>query len=134
MLGGYAPSSNDEVGSLAGLTSVKSPLTRHIQEELVPRAFDSLTWQLTPSPNLHESVKSTSRVTFVLDAQQPPSSASDKRKVSHWLRAMVSIYHMSMKFPTRFGVGELRSNPKESKQCYRTTVPFLSSCVSNNCL
>ncbi|RZS24691.1 hypothetical protein BHM03_00057791 [Ensete ventricosum] len=94
MLGGYAPSSNDEVGSLAGLTSVKSPLTRHKQEELVPRAFDSLTWQysmealtqtstLTPSPNLHESLKSTSRVTFVLDAQQPPSSASDKRKVSH---------------------------------------------------
>ncbi|RRT61342.1 hypothetical protein B296_00044265 [Ensete ventricosum] len=73
---------HDEVGSLAGLTSVKSPLTRHIQEELVPSGFRLpylAVFNGGADPNEHMSI---SQVTFVLDAQQPPST-SDKRKVSH---------------------------------------------------
>ncbi|RWV93592.1 hypothetical protein GW17_00043951 [Ensete ventricosum] len=34
------------------------------------------------------------------------------------LRATVSTYHHTMKFPTSVGVGEAKSNPRESRQCY----------------
>ncbi|RZS23144.1 hypothetical protein BHM03_00056003, partial [Ensete ventricosum] len=36
------------------------------------------------------------------------------------LRAVVSTYHRILKFPTRVGVGEVRSDPRESRQCYLT--------------
>ncbi|RRT33612.1 hypothetical protein B296_00053290 [Ensete ventricosum] len=36
------------------------------------------------------------------------------------LRAIVSTYHRILKFPTRAGVGEVRSDPKESRQYYLT--------------
>ncbi|RRT68489.1 hypothetical protein B296_00010368 [Ensete ventricosum] len=41
------------------------------------------------------------------------------------LRAVVSTYHRTMKFPTNIGVGEARSDPRESRQCYliATTLP-----------
>ncbi|KAJ8505716.1 hypothetical protein OPV22_006602 [Ensete ventricosum] len=34
------------------------------------------------------------------------------------LRAVVSTFHRIIKFPTRTGVGEVRSDPGESRQCY----------------
>ncbi|KAJ8476216.1 hypothetical protein OPV22_019943 [Ensete ventricosum] len=37
------------------------------------------------------------------------------------LRAVVLTYHRILKFPTRVGVGEVRSDPRESRQCYLTT-------------
>ncbi|RWW71896.1 hypothetical protein BHE74_00020346 [Ensete ventricosum] len=37
------------------------------------------------------------------------------------LKAVVSTYHRLLKFPTRAGVGEVRSDPRESRQCYLTT-------------
>ncbi|RWW40219.1 hypothetical protein BHE74_00054381 [Ensete ventricosum] len=36
------------------------------------------------------------------------------------LKAVVSTYHRLLKFPTRAGVGEVRSDPRESRQCYLT--------------
>ncbi|RWV88107.1 hypothetical protein GW17_00049832 [Ensete ventricosum] len=41
------------------------------------------------------------------------------------LRAVIFIYHRSMKFPTSVGVGEIKSDPRESRQCYlaATTIP-----------
>ncbi|KAJ8466037.1 hypothetical protein OPV22_028589 [Ensete ventricosum] len=38
------------------------------------------------------------------------------------LKAVVSAYHRILKFPTRAGVGEVRSDPRESKQCYLTSM------------
>ncbi|RWW42488.1 hypothetical protein BHE74_00051973 [Ensete ventricosum] len=37
------------------------------------------------------------------------------------LRTVVSTYHRVMKFPTKTGVVEAKSNPQESRQCYMTT-------------
>ncbi|RWW03640.1 hypothetical protein GW17_00033182 [Ensete ventricosum] len=34
------------------------------------------------------------------------------------LRAVIFTYHRTMKFPTSVGVGEARSDPRESRQCY----------------
>ncbi|RZS23396.1 hypothetical protein BHM03_00056307, partial [Ensete ventricosum] len=36
------------------------------------------------------------------------------------LKAVVSTYHRILKFPTRTGVGEVRSDPREFRQCYLT--------------
>ncbi|KAJ8479512.1 hypothetical protein OPV22_023239 [Ensete ventricosum] len=38
------------------------------------------------------------------------------------LRAVVSTYHRILKFPTRTRVGEVRSDPRESRQCYLTAL------------
>ncbi|RWW75019.1 hypothetical protein BHE74_00016990 [Ensete ventricosum] len=42
------------------------------------------------------------------------------------LRAVVSTFHRSMKFLTNAGVGEARSDPRESRRCYltATTLPM----------
>ncbi|RRT75379.1 hypothetical protein B296_00009499 [Ensete ventricosum] len=38
------------------------------------------------------------------------------------LKAVVSTYHRLLKFLTRTGVGEVRSDPRENKQCYLRTI------------
>ncbi|RRT56091.1 hypothetical protein B296_00009368 [Ensete ventricosum] len=38
------------------------------------------------------------------------------------LKTVISTYHRLLKFPTRVGVGEVRSDPRESRQCYLTTI------------
>ncbi|RZS09658.1 hypothetical protein BHM03_00040749, partial [Ensete ventricosum] len=42
------------------------------------------------------------------------------RPTLNQLRTVVSTYHRVLKFPTRVGVGEVRSDPRESRQCYLT--------------
>ncbi|RZR72597.1 hypothetical protein BHM03_00014884 [Ensete ventricosum] len=41
------------------------------------------------------------------------------------LRAIISTYHYNMKFSTSAGIGEVRSDLRESRQCYlaATTIP-----------
>ncbi|RWW58581.1 hypothetical protein BHE74_00034536 [Ensete ventricosum] len=43
-----------------------------------------------------------------------------KRPTLNRLKAVVSTYHRLLKFPTRTGVSEVRSDPRESRQCYLT--------------
>ncbi|RWW06931.1 hypothetical protein GW17_00029718 [Ensete ventricosum] len=38
------------------------------------------------------------------------------------LRAVISRYHRSIKFPTNVGPGEVRSDPRESRRCYLATI------------
>ncbi|GAV88430.1 hypothetical protein CFOL_v3_31852 [Cephalotus follicularis] len=38
------------------------------------------------------------------------------------LEAIVSTRHLVMKFPTRFGVGEVRGDQQVARQCYKTVV------------
>ncbi|XP_065039398.1 uncharacterized protein LOC135673926 [Musa acuminata AAA Group] len=38
------------------------------------------------------------------------------------VRAVVSTYYQTIKFPTRAGVGELTGSPRESRRCYLTSV------------
>ncbi|RZS08108.1 hypothetical protein BHM03_00039037 [Ensete ventricosum] len=46
------------------------------------------------------------------------------------IRAVVSTYHRVLKFPTRAGVGEVRSDPRESRQCYLTATTLRLGQVS----
>ncbi|GAV78402.1 hypothetical protein CFOL_v3_21870 [Cephalotus follicularis] len=38
------------------------------------------------------------------------------------MEAIVSIRHLLMKFPTRFGVGEARGDQQVTRKCYKTVV------------
>ncbi|RWW63579.1 hypothetical protein BHE74_00029226, partial [Ensete ventricosum] len=42
------------------------------------------------------------------------------RPTLNQLRAVISTYHRILKFPTRAGVGEVRSDLRKSRQCYLT--------------
>ncbi|RWW38765.1 hypothetical protein BHE74_00055973 [Ensete ventricosum] len=43
------------------------------------------------------------------------------RPTLNWLKAVVSTYHRLLKFSTRTRIGEVRSDPRESRKCYLTT-------------
>ncbi|GAV61642.1 hypothetical protein CFOL_v3_05169 [Cephalotus follicularis] len=38
------------------------------------------------------------------------------------MEAIVSMRHLLMKFPTRFGVGEVRGDQQAARQCYKTAI------------
>ncbi|GAV61289.1 hypothetical protein CFOL_v3_04816 [Cephalotus follicularis] len=38
------------------------------------------------------------------------------------MEAIVSMRHLLMKFPTRFGVGEARGDQQAARQCYKTAI------------
>ncbi|KAL2227669.1 UNVERIFIED_CONTAM: Retrovirus-related Pol polyprotein from transposon [Sesamum indicum] len=37
-------------------------------------------------------------------------------------RAVISTYHMKMKFPTEYGIGEVSCNQKEARKCYNLSI------------
>ncbi|KAJ8466245.1 hypothetical protein OPV22_028797 [Ensete ventricosum] len=57
-------------------------------------------------------------VSFIVVALPSAYNAIIGRPTLNKLRAIVSTYHRIMKFPTRAGVGEVRSDRRESRQCY----------------
>ncbi|RWW40136.1 hypothetical protein BHE74_00054468 [Ensete ventricosum] len=64
-------------------------------------------------------------VSFIVVALPSAYNAIIGRPTLNKLRAVVLTYHRIMKFPTRVGVGEVQSDPRESRQCYltATTLP-----------
>ncbi|RWW81429.1 hypothetical protein BHE74_00010162 [Ensete ventricosum] len=64
-------------------------------------------------------------VSFIVVALPSAYNTIIGRPMLNKLRAVVSTYHRVMKFPTKAGVGEVRSDPRESRKCYltATTLP-----------
>ncbi|RZS22496.1 hypothetical protein BHM03_00055284 [Ensete ventricosum] len=64
-------------------------------------------------------------VSFIVVALPSAYNTIIGRPMLNKLRAVVSMYHRVMKFPTKVGVGEVRSDPRESRKCYltATTLP-----------
>ncbi|RWW86727.1 hypothetical protein BHE74_00004482 [Ensete ventricosum] len=70
-----------------------------------------------------EELKSkTLMVSFIVVALPSTYNAIIGRPTLNKLRAVVSTYHQIMKFLTRARVREVRSDPRESRQCYLTTI------------
>ncbi|RZS29034.1 hypothetical protein BHM03_00062701 [Ensete ventricosum] len=61
-------------------------------------------------------------VSFVVVALPSAYNTIIGRPMLNKLRAVVSMYHRVMKFLTRAGVGEVRSDPRESRQCDLTAI------------
>ncbi|XP_021774599.1 uncharacterized protein LOC110738496 [Chenopodium quinoa] len=45
----------------------------------------------------------------------------------HEMRAIPSTYHQVIKFPTRWGIQEIKGDPKEAKECYKVALKATSA-------
>ncbi|RRT70689.1 hypothetical protein B296_00001752 [Ensete ventricosum] len=65
-----------------------------------------------------EPKSKTLMVSFMVVGLPSTYNAIIRRPTLNRLKAVISTYHRIMKSPIRAGVGEARSDPRESKQCY----------------
>ncbi|GAV73161.1 hypothetical protein CFOL_v3_16648 [Cephalotus follicularis] len=61
-------------------------------------------------------------MTFLVVDTPIPYNAIVGRPGLNLLEAIVSTRHLLMKFPTRFGVGEVRGDQQAARQCYKTAI------------
>ncbi|RWW49535.1 hypothetical protein BHE74_00044278, partial [Ensete ventricosum] len=67
-----------------------------------------------------EPKSKTLMVSFMVVKLSSVYNAIIGRPTLNRLKAVVLTYHRILKFPTRAGVGEVKSDPRESRQCYLT--------------
>ncbi|GAV81498.1 hypothetical protein CFOL_v3_24953 [Cephalotus follicularis] len=61
-------------------------------------------------------------MTFLVVDTPSPYNAIVGRPGLNLMEAIVSTRHLLMKFPTRFGVGEVRGDQQAARQCYKTAI------------
>ncbi|GAV69628.1 hypothetical protein CFOL_v3_13129 [Cephalotus follicularis] len=61
-------------------------------------------------------------MTFLVVDTPSPYNAIVGRPGLNLLEAIVSTRHLLMKFPTRFGVGEVIGDQQAARQCYKTVI------------
>ncbi|GAV67909.1 hypothetical protein CFOL_v3_11412 [Cephalotus follicularis] len=61
-------------------------------------------------------------MTFLVVDTPSPYNAIVGRPGLNLVEAIVSTRHLLMKFPTRFGVGEVRGDQQAARQCYKTAI------------
>ncbi|GAV62853.1 hypothetical protein CFOL_v3_06376 [Cephalotus follicularis] len=61
-------------------------------------------------------------MTFLVVDTPSPYNAIVGRPCLNLMEAIVSTRHLLMKFPTRFGVGEVRGDQQAARQCYKTAI------------
>ncbi|GAV72338.1 hypothetical protein CFOL_v3_15826, partial [Cephalotus follicularis] len=61
-------------------------------------------------------------MTFLVVDTPSPYNVIVGRPGLNLLEAIVSTRHLVVKFPTRFGVGEIRGDQQAAKQCYKTVI------------
>ncbi|GAV84266.1 hypothetical protein CFOL_v3_27710 [Cephalotus follicularis] len=61
-------------------------------------------------------------MTFLVVDTPSPYNAIIGRPGLNLLEAIVSTKHLLMKFPTRFGVGEVRGDQQVARLCYKTAI------------
>ncbi|GAV67349.1 hypothetical protein CFOL_v3_10855 [Cephalotus follicularis] len=59
---------------------------------------------------------------FLVVDTPSPYNAIVGRPGLNLLEAIVSTRHLVVKFPTRFGVGEVRGDQQAARQCYKSTI------------
>ncbi|GAV60505.1 hypothetical protein CFOL_v3_04035 [Cephalotus follicularis] len=63
--------------------------------------------------------------TFLVIDTPSPYNAIIGRPRQNPMEAIVSTRHLLVKFPTRFGVGNIRGDQEAARQCYQTATKFL---------
>ncbi|CAL9125718.1 unnamed protein product, partial [Musa textilis] len=61
-------------------------------------------------------------VTFLVVDLPTAYNAILGRPTLNRLRAIISTYHQTLKFPTNVGVGEVQGDSRESRRCYLTAI------------
>ncbi|XP_010270816.1 PREDICTED: uncharacterized protein LOC104607022 [Nelumbo nucifera] len=69
--------------------------------------------------------------TFLVVATPSPYNAIVGRPITHALRAVVSNYYLTIKFPMDYGVGVVRSDQLESRKCYVVALKGKAKLVAN---
>ncbi|GAV58778.1 hypothetical protein CFOL_v3_02311, partial [Cephalotus follicularis] len=64
------------------------------------------------------------QMTFLVVDTSSSYNAIIRRPSLNLLEAIVSTRHLIMKFPTRFGVGEVRGDQQVARQCYKTSIMY----------
>ncbi|GAV72327.1 hypothetical protein CFOL_v3_15815 [Cephalotus follicularis] len=99
------------------LKPVKTPLVGFAGEMIHPMGSIDLFMVAGTTPR-HTQVQ----MTFLVVDTPSPYNAIIRRPWLNLLEAIVSTRHLVMKFPTRFGVGEVRGDQQVARQCYKTVM------------
>ncbi|GAV63701.1 hypothetical protein CFOL_v3_07219 [Cephalotus follicularis] len=99
------------------LKSVKTPLIGFAGETIHPLGSINLSVVAGTAPR-----QSQVEMTFLVVDTPSPYNAIIGRPGLNLLEAIVSTRHLLMKFPTRFGVGEVRGDQEVARRCYKTAI------------
>ncbi|KAJ8478747.1 hypothetical protein OPV22_022474 [Ensete ventricosum] len=97
------------------LTPLTSTLTGFTGDSISPMGATTIPITFGGEPR-----SKTLLVSFMVVKLPSAYNAIIGRPTLNRLRTIVSTYHRVLKFPTRARVGEVRSDPRESRQCYLT--------------
>ncbi|RWV91700.1 hypothetical protein GW17_00045990, partial [Ensete ventricosum] len=95
------------------LTPLTSTLTGFTGDSVSPLGTTTIPVTFGGEPR-----SKTLLVSFMVVKLPSAYNAIIGRPTLNRLRTVVSTYHRILKFPTRVGVSEVRSDPRESRQCY----------------
>nr|XP_009409681.1 PREDICTED: uncharacterized protein LOC103991866 [Musa acuminata subsp. malaccensis] len=99
------------------MRSMCSALTGFTRDSISPLGAITLPLTLGTPPRLK-----TVMTTFLVVDLPTAYNAILGRSTLNKVRAVVSIYYQTIKFPTHAGVVEVTGSPRESSRCYLTTV------------
>ncbi|GAV85114.1 RVT_1 domain-containing protein, partial [Cephalotus follicularis] len=99
------------------LKPVKTPLVGFTGETIHPLGSINLSVVAGTTPR-----QTQVEMTFLVVDIPSPYNAIVGRPGLNLLEAIVSTRHLVVKFPTRFGVGEVRGDQQAARQCYKTAI------------
>ncbi|GAV72701.1 hypothetical protein CFOL_v3_16189 [Cephalotus follicularis] len=99
------------------LKPVKTPLAGFTGETIHPLGSINLSVVAGTAPR-----QTQVEMTFLVVDTLSPYNAIVGRPGLNLLEAIVSTRHLLMKFPTRFGVGEVRGDQEVARRCYKTVI------------
>ncbi|GAV74580.1 hypothetical protein CFOL_v3_18060 [Cephalotus follicularis] len=99
------------------LKPVKTPLVGFAGETIHPLGSINLFMVTGTAPR-----QTQVEMTFLVVDTPNPYNAIVGRPGLNLLEAIVSTRHLLMKFPTKFGVGEVRGDQQAARQCYKTVI------------
>ncbi|GAV79441.1 hypothetical protein CFOL_v3_22906 [Cephalotus follicularis] len=99
------------------LKPVKTPMVGFAGEMVYPLGSIDLSVVAGTTPR-----KTQVEMTFLVVDTPSPYNARIGRPGLNLMEAIVSMRHLLMKFPTRFGVGEARGDQQVARQCYKTSI------------
>ncbi|GAV66043.1 hypothetical protein CFOL_v3_09554, partial [Cephalotus follicularis] len=99
------------------LKPVKTPLVGFAGENIHPLGSINLSVVAGVTP-----CQTQVEMTFLVVDTPSPYNAIVGRPGVNLIEAIVSTRHLLMKFPTRFGMGEVRGDQQAARQCYKTPI------------
>ncbi|GAV87596.1 hypothetical protein CFOL_v3_31022 [Cephalotus follicularis] len=99
------------------LKPMKTPLVRFSGEMIHPLGSINLSVVAGTTPR-----QSQVEMTFLVVDTPSPYNVIIGRPGLNLMEAIVSTRQLLVKFPTRFGVGEVKGDQQATRQCYRTSI------------